>query len=174
MITRFRKLGFYPSGLTRFALVFGLGLAPSACVLSTHEGAGVAPSIPLPPERQSSAEKPTQPAQEQGPSEIAASHILVSYRGAMRAAPYIQRSKPEAEKLAQELRERALGGEDFAQLAQEFSDDRGSAANGGSLGRFRREQMVPEFSNAAFALEVDSISEVIESSFGYHVIKRLP
>ena len=142
------------------------------CVVSTHEGVGVAPRIPLPPEKhESDAEAGSTLT---GPSEIAASHILVSYKGAMRAAPYVTRTKEEALALAEELRQRALAGEDFAELAMEYSDDRGSAANGGSLGRFRREQMVPEFSNAAFGLEVDQVSEVVESSFGYHVIKRLP
>ncbi|HXS18941.1 MAG TPA: peptidylprolyl isomerase [Polyangiaceae bacterium] len=142
------------------------------CVVSTHEGVGVAPSIPLPEERAASENRAAELSR--GPTEIAASHILISYQGAMRAAPYVQRSKEEASSLAQELRSRALKGEDFAGLAGEFSDDRGSAAQGGSLGKFRREQMVPEFSNAAFSLEVGDVSEVVESPFGFHVIKRDP
>jgi parvulin-like peptidyl-prolyl isomerase len=158
-----------------FARLILASLACAGCVVSTHEGVGVSPDIPLPPERAAAQDEPDAvDAAQDGPKEIAASHILISYIGAMRAAPYIQRSKEEAETLAESLRERALKGEDFAELSQEFSDDRGSAANGGSLGRFRREQMVPEFSNAAFALEVDDISEVVESSFGFHVIKRTP
>lgn len=132
----------------------------------------MAPNIPLPPER---AESETRAAElSRGPTEIAASHILIAYQGAMRAAPYVQRSKEEALALAQDLRARALKGEDFAALAGEFSDDRGSAAQGGSLGKFRREQMVPEFSNAAFSLEVGDVSEVVESPFGFHVIQRTP
>jgi len=142
------------------------------CVVSTHEGVGVAPNIPLPKER---AESETRAAEaSQGPAEIAASHILISYQGAMRAAPYVQRTKEEALTLAQDLRARALKGEDFSALAGEFSDDRGSAAQGGSLGKFRRDQMVPEFSSAAFALEVGDVSEVVESPFGFHVIQRDP
>jgi parvulin-like peptidyl-prolyl isomerase len=131
---------------------------------------GVAPTIPLPKEREESATRAAEVAR--GPAEIAASHILISYQGAMRAAPYVQRSKDEALKLAQDLRARALTGEDFTALAGEFSDDRGSAAQGGSLGKFRREQMVPEFSSAAFALEIGDVSEVVESPFGFHVIRR--
>ncbi len=147
----------------------------SGCVVSTHRPVGEAPDIPLPPERSRPEGETTRvDVVQDGPTEVAASHILISYRGAMRAAPYVQRTKDEARALAEELRKRALTGEEFAQLAKEFSDDRGSAANGGSLGRFRREQMVPEFSNAAFALEVDAVSDVVESSFGFHVIKREP
>src|SRR5690606_29530096 len=97
----------------------------------------------------------------------------ISYKGALRAAPYIKRSKDEAAALARELQEKAASGANFEELAQEHSDDPGSAANGGSLGRFSRGQMVPEFSDAAFSLEIDGISDVVESPFGYHIIKRL-
>ncbi len=90
----------------------------------------------------------------------------------MRAAPYVDKTKEEAKQFAEELRKQALAGEDFAKLAETNSDDRGSAAAGGSLGSFTREQMVPEFSNAAFALEVGGVSKVVESPFGFHVILR--
>lgn len=147
----------------------GLALSLSGCVVSTHRPAGGSPDVPLPPEElDTSPPAATRP----GPVQIGASHFLVSYKGAMRAAPYIDRTKEEARLLAEELRGRALGGEDFAQIASQFSDDRGSAANGGSLGVFRRDQMVPEFSEAAFALEIGEVSEVVESPFGFHVILR--
>ncbi len=153
------------------AFILGAACLLPSCVISTYEGRGQPPLVPLPPESVSaSLEEPA--AQEEGPSEITASHILVSFVGAMRAAPYIDRQKDEAKAFAEELRKKALTGEDFAQLAQENSDDRGSAATGGALGTFRREQMVPEFSNAAFRLEVGGVSEVIESPYGFHVIKR--
>jgi parvulin-like peptidyl-prolyl isomerase len=128
--------------------------------------------IPLPKERAESEDRVAE--LNRGPAEISASHILIAYRGAMRAAPYVQRTKEEALALAEELQKRAVQGEDFAALAQEHSDDRGSAAQGGSLGTFRRDQMVPEFSKAAFALEVGDVSAVVESGFGFHVIKRDP
>lgn len=73
--------------------------------------------------------------------------------------------------LAQELRQRLLDGEDFEELAIEYSDDAGSATNGGDLGWFGREQMVPEFEEAAFALEEGEISEPVRSDFGYHIIQ---
>jgi hypothetical protein len=141
------------------------------CVVSTASPPGREPVLPVQPQAVSSGET-AETTNRGGPLEVGARHILISYRGASHAAPYITRSKEEARYLAVALRERALAGEDFGELAKENSDDRGSAAAGGDLGRFRREQMVPEFSDAAFSLEPGGISEVIESQFGFHIIQR--
>src|SRR5262249_11399103 len=68
-------------------------------------------------------------------------------------------------------------GEDFAALAKQFSQDPGSAARGGELAVFQHGEMVPAFENAAYALKPGELSGVVESPFGYHVIKleeRLP
>jgi parvulin-like peptidyl-prolyl isomerase len=72
---------------------------------------------------------------------------------------------------AEEILKRARGGEDFAKLAKEFSTDPGSAEKGGDLGWFGHGTMVPEFDQAVFALKPGEISEVVESKFGYHIIK---
>src|SRR5829696_457804 len=65
------------------------------------------------------------------------------------------------------------GGEDFATVARELSTDEGTAANGGALGWFTREEMVAPFAEAAFTLEPGAISEPVETEFGWHVIKVL-
>ncbi|MFO7633184.1 MAG: peptidylprolyl isomerase [Caldilinea sp.] len=83
------------------------------------------------------------------------------------------RNAEETLALANELRQRLLDGEDFAVLAAEYSDDPGSAAQGGDLGWFGRGQMVAPFEEAAFGLAVDEISEPVESDFGYHIIQVL-
>ncbi|MEM7207099.1 MAG: SurA N-terminal domain-containing protein [Pseudomonadota bacterium] len=70
-----------------------------------------------------------------------------------------------------DIRSQALNGVDFAELAEEFSDDPGSASQGGDLGAFPRGVMVPEFEEAAFSLNTDELSDVVESSFGFHLIK---
>lgn len=78
---------------------------------------------------------------------------------------------------AQEVIDKLNEGEDFSVLAKEYSTDTGSGAKGGSLDHFERGQMVPEFEQAAFSLEVDKISEPVQSQFGYHIIKvteRIP
>ncbi|MDT8369329.1 MAG: peptidylprolyl isomerase [Longimicrobiales bacterium] len=74
---------------------------------------------------------------------------------------------------AERLRERILGGEDFAEIARVHSDDRGSGRQGGSLGIFGPGELVPSLDEAIFSLEVGEISPVVQSPFGYHVIELL-
>lgn len=73
-----------------------------------------------------------------------------------------------------DLRERILvKGEDFAALAQKYSDDFASGRIGGDLGLTKRGKFVPEFEAAAYNLEVDEISPIVESEFGFHIIQLL-
>lgn len=99
------------------------------------------------------------------PEQVKASHILI------RVDPGADESARDAAKAkASEIRKRCVAGEDFAALAKEFSEDPGSAEGGGDLGFFPRERMVAPFADAAFALEVGGLSEVVETRFGCHVI----
>ena len=93
---------------------------------------------------------------DQSSQELNARHILV-----------------EDEALAKELVEKLKAGEDFATLAKENSTDTGSAEKGGDLGWFSTGTMVPAFNDAAYALEIDAISEPVQSDFGYHIIQVL-
>jgi|SoiMethySBSTD1v2_1073268.scaffolds.fasta_scaffold07905_4 parvulin-like peptidyl-prolyl isomerase len=104
---------------------------------------------------------------------ISASHILVAYQGATRAAPTVTRSKAEAKQRAEKLLARARKGDDFAGLARENSDDPTAKARGGDLGSFSRTMMVKPFADAAFGLKPGEVSSVVvETQFGFHVIKR--
>lgn len=151
-------------------LTFLAVAAMTGCVVSTYGGPGSTPEVPLPPSSvMPEAAASTTP---EGPAEVGARHILIAYKGAMRAAPYIDRTKEQAGMLASELQEKALSGADFEELARKHSDDPGSASSGGSLGTFERGQMVKEFSDAAFSLPIGGVSEVVESPFGFHVIQR--
>jgi len=86
--------------------------------------------------------------------QVKASHILV-----------------DSEETAQEVRNKLLVAEDFAEMAKEYSTDTSNSELGGELGFFSRGDMVAEFENAAFALEIGKISEPIKTEYGYHIIK---
>jgi parvulin-like peptidyl-prolyl isomerase len=90
----------------------------------------------------------------------------------MRASPTIKRTKEEAKRRAENILARARKGDDFGKLADESSDDPSAKLNHGSLGKFGRTQMVKPFADAAFALKPGGISTLVETPFGFHVIKR--
>lgn len=79
----------------------------------------------------------------------------------------------EAKDEAQDALARLEAGEDFAALAEEISIDPGTASDGGDLGWFGHGQMIPEFEETAFSLEPGEISQVVETTYGYHIIQVL-
>jgi len=81
------------------------------------------------------------------------------------------RSSEETKALAQQLRERALSGEDFSELAKEYSEDIGSAQEGGDLDWVSPGQMVPEFEKMMNATATGDISIPFTSQFGWHILK---
>ena len=101
--------------------------------------------------------------------QIRASHILLMYEGSMRSSA--TRSKEDAQQQIQSIAQQVAKGEDFATLAQQHSDCP-SSAQGGDLGSFGRGQMVGEFEEAAFNLEPGETSVVVETPFGFHLIRR--
>jgi parvulin-like peptidyl-prolyl isomerase len=101
-----------------------------------------------------------------------ASHILVAYKGARNAPPTVTRTKEQAMKRAENVLRKAKKGGDFPALATQYSDDPGSGPRGGDLGSFTRTTMVKPFSDAAFALRPGELSAVVETDFGFHVIRR--
>jgi len=97
---------------------------------------------------------------------VEAQHILVRVPGSASAV-----QADSLHDFAESLRERLLNGEDFDELARAYSDDPSSASRGGRLDWFERGRLVPEVEEVVFGMQPGEISEVIRSSFGYHVFK---
>lgn len=91
------------------------------------------------------------------------------YAGSERSSA--SRSKDEAKTQIAQIESQLAGGADFAELAKAHSDCP-SGAKGGDLGSFGRGQMVKAFEESAFGLDVGATSGVIETPFGYHIIRR--
>jgi parvulin-like peptidyl-prolyl isomerase len=105
--------------------------------------------------------------------QVHARHILIATKSAETPAEPGGGGldKPAARAKAEEVLKRVKAGENFENLAKEYSDD-GSKQNGGDLGWFGKGRMVPEFENAAFALQPGQTSDIVESQFGFHIIKN--
>jgi peptidyl-prolyl cis-trans isomerase C len=97
--------------------------------------------------------------------EVHARHIL------FRAPAGDEKAGKEAEDKVKAVIARLKKGEDFAKVAADVTEDPSGKANGGDLGYFTKEQMVPEFSDVAFKLDTGQISEPVKTQFGWHVIK---
>jgi peptidyl-prolyl cis-trans isomerase SurA len=99
-------------------------------------------------------------------SEVEIAHIVIK-------PTYSKEAKDFALEELTELRKRILRGESFNRLASIYSEDPGSKTQGGLLPEFGRGDMVPEFERAAFTMKKDSVSEVIETKYGYHILKLI-
>jgi peptidyl-prolyl cis-trans isomerase C len=100
------------------------------------------------------------------PEQVKARHILVQV-----AKEATEEDKKKLKEKAEDLLKKVQAGGDFAKLAEENSDDPGTKTKGGDLGFFSKGAMVPAFEQAAFALKPGEVSGVVESDFGYHIIK---
>jgi len=120
----------------------------------------------VPPVDEAAAKKfyDENPDQFTTPEQVRASHILIKTEGLDEAG------KKEARSRIEDILAKVKAGEDFAELAKAHSNCP-SASQGGDLGFFDRKRMVPEFSEAAFKLKVGQVSDIVETKFGYHIIK---
>lgn len=102
--------------------------------------------------------------------EVHVSHILVQWEGLKRTTS--ERSKSEADERVQQALTALNDGAIFSDVAKKYSDGP-AGVRGGDLGWFQKGQMVPQFDDAAFALEPGQTSEIVESPYGYHIIRRV-
>ncbi len=100
------------------------------------------------------------------PEMVRARHILMK---AERSAP--DDKKKEVQEKIKNILKRINGGEDFAKLAGELSEDPGTKAKGGDLGFFPRGKMAPEFEAIVFSMKQGEVKGIIETEFGYHIVK---
>jgi parvulin-like peptidyl-prolyl isomerase len=100
------------------------------------------------------------------PAQVKARHILIK---AASNAP--EGEKKKAREKAEGLLKRIKEGEDFAKLAEEFSEDAASQKKGGDLGLVSRGRMVKPFEETAFSMKPGQVSEIVETQFGFHIIK---
>lgn len=149
-------------------------------VLVCAAGCGAAEEAPLeigaapqPVERRPPQRRPPRPAPRAAePKRIGAKHILVMHDQSERKPDAVHRTMGDALIRARECLARIRAGADFDDLVGEFSDEPGAADRHGDLGTFEKQVMIEPFAQAAFALEVGQVSDVVETPFGYHIIKR--
>jgi peptidyl-prolyl cis-trans isomerase D len=105
------------------------------------------------------------------PDEVKVSHILIKTPSAGPDGKVDDKAVEEARKKAEDVLKQLKGGAKFEDLAKKYSDDPGSAKQGGSLGWIGHGRTVPEFDKAAFAQAKGQTSELIKSNFGFHIIR---
>jgi parvulin-like peptidyl-prolyl isomerase len=110
------------------------------------------------------------PAKFEQPEKVRAAHVLISTKDPTTGAEMSDTEKAAKKKIAEDVLKRAKAGEDFAKLAKEYSDDPGSKNTGGEY-TFPRGQMMPAFEEAAFSLKTNQVSDIVTTSYGYHIIK---
>jgi parvulin-like peptidyl-prolyl isomerase len=105
------------------------------------------------------------------PEKVRVSHILIATRDHDTEEELTPDKKKQKRQLAEKILARARAGEDFGKLAKEFSDDKGSPESQGNYIFSRDDPFVPEFKSAAFSLATNQISDIVATTFGYHIIK---
>lgn len=106
------------------------------------------------------------------PSQVGARHILVMHDDSTSKPPPLKRTRAEAQRRAQEALLKIRGGESFDEVVKVYTDEPGGVERSGDLGVFDRGTMVKAFSDVAFGLKVGEVSEIVETKYGFHIIKR--
>ena len=110
------------------------------------------------------------PGKFEQPEMVKAAHVLIGTKDMTTGTDLSDEQKNAKKKIAEDVLKKAKAGEDFAKLAKEYSDDPGSKDKGGEY-TFPRGQMMPEFESAAFSLNTNQVSDIVTTTYGYHIIK---
>ena len=108
------------------------------------------------------------------PDSVHVKHVLVKHKDAKNPRDGVTRSREEACERAIVARDKVIGGADFDQVVTEFSDEAGAATRAGELGVVRRSELQKPFADAAFILDLQQMSDVVETDFGFHLMLRVP
>ncbi len=106
------------------------------------------------------------------PAKVSVKHVLVKYAGAKKAPDTVTRTRGDACLRAQEARSKLEGGQSFADVVRDYSEEQGAVSREGSLGAIERSYVLPPFADAAFELHPGDVSHVVETEFGFHLIMR--
>lgn len=106
------------------------------------------------------------------PAKISVKHVLIKYAGADKAGEGVTRTRGAACLRAVEARDKIRGGTDFSQIVKEYSEEPGAVTRDGSVAGIERSMVVEPFADAAFELDINQLSDVVETPFGFHVILR--
>lgn len=106
------------------------------------------------------------------PETITAKHVLVRWSGAKNADASVKRTREEACLRAAEARDKVRGGAEWDDVVKEYSEEAGASTRGGTLGSITRKDVLAPFGDAAFELDVNQMSDVVETDRGFHIILR--
>jgi len=138
----------------------------------TWVGGGMAVTGPVRIAEQEATWSVERAKSEREPDEISARHVLVMHKGSQARPEGVTRSREEAMTRAKECLAKIRGSADFNEMVNEYSDEPGARQRQGDLGKFKRGTMVQAFGDAAFTLKVGEVSDVVETAYGFHIIKR--
>ena len=105
------------------------------------------------------------------PDRVKVRHILIKTPSVLPGAKPDEKAVAEARKKAEDILKQVKSGGNFAELAKKNSDDPGSKAAGGELGWIVKGQTVPEFEKAAFSLDKGQTSDLVQTTYGFHIIQ---
>lgn len=108
------------------------------------------------------------------PRTVHVKHVLVKHDAAKNPREGVTRTREDACARAMKARDAVIAGADFDAVVSEYSDEPGAASRAGDLGELTRAELQAPFADAAFLLDLNQMSDVVETDFGFHVILRVP